>query len=51
MVIPACPAGAVRYVADSQAPLGGRTLIAQELCNEYQQCVSVCCGHAIVVVE
>jgi len=50
-VIPACPTGAVRYVADEQAPLGGRIVIAQDLCNECYQCVSVCCGQAIVVGE
>jgi ferredoxin len=50
-VIPACPTKAVHYVADDRAPLGGRIVIAQDLCNECQQCVSVCCGQAFVVGE
>lgn len=36
-VIPACPTGAVRYIADQQAPLGGRIEIVEALCNECHQ--------------
>ncbi len=50
-VIPACPTGAVRYVADSKAPLGGRIVIVDALCNECGLCVSVCCGQAIILGE
>lgn len=48
-VISACPTGAVRYVEDDRAPLGGRIVIVEDLCNQCQQCVSVCCGQAFMV--
>jgi len=47
--IPACPTGAVRYVPDPQAPLGGRIVIVDALCNECGLCVSVSCGQAIIL--
>jgi ferredoxin len=50
-VIPACPTGAVRYEPDAKAPLGGRIVIENALCNECGLCVSVCCGQAVVVDE
>ena len=46
-VIPACPTGAIRYVADAQARLGGRIVIDELLCNECGLCLTECCGQAI----
>jgi len=46
-VIPACPTGAVLYVPDQQAPLGGRIVIDDTLCDECGLCVSQCCGQAV----
>jgi Pyruvate/2-oxoacid:ferredoxin oxidoreductase delta subunit len=45
--IPACPEGAIEYVADDNAPLGGRIIFDFEKCNECGICVTECCGSAI----
>ena len=49
-VIPACPSGAISYIADENEPLGGKIVIDQALCNECGQCVEDCCGQAIEMV-
>ncbi len=46
-VIPACPQGAVLYVEDEAAPLGGRILFDLEICDNCGICVTACCGSAI----
>jgi len=48
-VIPACPTGAVQYETDEQAPLGGRIVIIEALCNKCGDCVSICCGKALIM--
>ena len=45
--IPACPEGAIVYIADDNAPLGGRIVFDYEKCNECGVCVTECCGSAI----
>ncbi len=46
--IAACPSeGAIYYVADAQAPLGGRILFDYGKCTECGLCASECCGKAI----
>ncbi len=48
-VIPACPTGAIRYVADARDRLGGRIVIEEALCRECGLCVTECCGQAIAL--
>ena len=45
--IPACTEGAILYIADEAAPLGGRIVFDYEKCNECGLCVTECCGAAI----
>jgi len=45
--IPACPEGAVAYIVDEKAPLGGRIVIDLEKCNGCGICAAECCGSAI----
>jgi len=45
--IPACPEGAIIYLPDENAPLGGRIIFDYEKCNECGICVTECCGSAI----
>ncbi len=45
--IPACTEGAIAYVADAGARLGGRIVFDYEKCNECGVCVAACCGSAI----
>ena len=45
--ITACPEGAILYIADKAALLGGRIIIDYEKCNECGLCVTECCGNAI----
>ena len=45
--IPACPEGAIEYILDDEAPLGGRIVFNYEKCNECGICVTECCGSAI----
>ena len=45
--IPVCPEGAIRYIADKTARLGGLIVIDQEKCSESGICVKECCGAAI----
>lgn len=45
--IPACPEGAILYIADIAAPLGGRIVFDYEKCNECGTCITECCGDAI----
>jgi Pyruvate/2-oxoacid:ferredoxin oxidoreductase delta subunit len=47
LAIPACTEGAILYVADETAPLGGRIVFDYEKCNECGICVTECCGAAI----
>jgi Pyruvate/2-oxoacid:ferredoxin oxidoreductase delta subunit len=46
-VLTSCPQGAVSYLRDESAPLGGRMVIDLETCDGCGQCVTDCCGHAI----
>jgi len=48
--IPACPSGAISYIADENEPLGGKIVIDETLCTECEICVEECCGHAIEMV-
>jgi Pyruvate/2-oxoacid:ferredoxin oxidoreductase delta subunit len=50
-VIPICPTGAIRYLADEAEPLGGRIVIDETLCNGCGLCVTECCGLAIVAQQ
>jgi Pyruvate/2-oxoacid:ferredoxin oxidoreductase delta subunit len=45
--IPACPEGAINYIVDDSAPLGGRIVFDYDKCNECGICVTECCGSAI----
>jgi Pyruvate/2-oxoacid:ferredoxin oxidoreductase delta subunit len=45
--IPACSEGAILYIADKAAPLGGRIVFDYEKCNECGLCITECCGNAI----
>jgi Pyruvate/2-oxoacid:ferredoxin oxidoreductase delta subunit len=45
--IAACSKGAVRYIVDEQAPLGGRIIFDYDQCDGCGQCVTECCGKAI----
>ena len=46
--IAACPSqGAIYYVADAEARLGGRILFDYEKCIECGACATQCCGQAI----
>jgi len=46
-VIAACPDGAVSYIEDDQAALGGRIFFDLGRCGGCGQCVAACCGAAI----
>ena len=48
--IPACPEGAIRYVMDDCAPLGGWIVFDYDKCNECGVCVTECCGSAIDLI-
>ncbi len=43
----ACTPGAIYYIEDEEAPLGGRIEIDVARCNACGLCVSECCGQAI----
>lgn len=43
----ACPQGAVKYVSDEAAPLGGRIDFDYALCDGCGKCAEACCGHAV----
>jgi len=45
--IPACPEGAIVYIADEAAPVGGRIVFDDEKCNGCGICMQECCGAAI----
>jgi Pyruvate/2-oxoacid:ferredoxin oxidoreductase delta subunit len=45
--IPACTEGAISYIVDDKAPLGGWIVFDYEKCNECGICVTECCGSAI----
>ena len=47
LAIPACTEGAILYIVDENAPLGGRIVFDYEKCNECGACVDACCGKAI----
>jgi Pyruvate/2-oxoacid:ferredoxin oxidoreductase delta subunit len=47
LAIPACPEGAIQYVIDDAAKLGGRIVFDEERCNGCGACVDACCGAAI----
>ena len=46
-VIPTCPTGAIRYVADARERLGGLIIIDEAACNGCGVCVTECCGQAV----
>jgi Pyruvate/2-oxoacid:ferredoxin oxidoreductase delta subunit len=48
--IPACPEGAIAYVADEKAPLGGRIVFDETRCNGCCACADACCGAAIELI-
>jgi Pyruvate/2-oxoacid:ferredoxin oxidoreductase delta subunit len=50
-VIPACPTGAISYVADEKERLGGKIVIDSALCDDCGICIQECCGHAIEVMS
>ena len=45
--IAACTKGAIGYVEDGQAPLGGRIVFEYARCDACGDCVPACCGSAI----
>ena len=45
--IPACPEGAITYIVDDEAPLGGRIIFDETRCTGCGTCVEACCGAAI----
>jgi ferredoxin len=45
--IPACPVGAITYVADASEPLGGKILFDHDKCDGCGKCADACCGRAI----
>ena len=45
--IPACTEGAILYIEDSSARLGGQIVFDYEKCNGCGDCVNACCGAAI----
>ena len=49
--ISACPEGAIRHVADKNTRLGGRIVFEYAICNGCGDCVTACCGDAIVLAE
>jgi Pyruvate/2-oxoacid:ferredoxin oxidoreductase delta subunit len=48
--IPACPEEAITYVADNEAPLGGRIVFDETRCNGCGACADACCGTAIELI-
>jgi small redox-active disulfide protein 2 len=49
--IVACPEGAVRQVADRSTALGGRIVFELAICTGCGDCVTACCGNAIILAE
>jgi small redox-active disulfide protein 2 len=49
--IPACPEGAIRHVADKNTKLGGRIVFELAICTDCGDCVTACCGNAIILAE
>jgi Pyruvate/2-oxoacid:ferredoxin oxidoreductase delta subunit len=45
--IPACTEGAILYIKDTSARLGGRIVFDLQKCNQCGICVNACCGSAI----
>jgi Pyruvate/2-oxoacid:ferredoxin oxidoreductase delta subunit len=45
--IPACPEGAITYLVDENAPLGGRIIFDETRCTGCGTCAEACCGAAI----
>ncbi len=45
--IQACPQGALVYVPDEEAPLGGRIVLDDAKCDGCGLCIPACCGAAI----
>ncbi len=45
--IAACAKEAIFYVADEEAPLGGKIVFDYEKCDGCGECVTECCGNAI----
>ena len=51
LAIQACTTGAISYVEDASAPLGGQILFDYARCDQCGHCATACCGHAIEMVE
>ena len=45
--IEACAQGAILYIEDEKAPLGGRIEFNHEKCDGCGLCATACCGNAI----
>ena len=45
--IHACPEGAITYIADDDAPLGGQIIFVETRCTGCGTCAEACCGAAI----
>ena len=45
--IAACDKGAISFVVDEQAPLGGKIVFDYEKCDGCGKCAIECCGKAI----
>ncbi|MGC9523744.1 MAG: hypothetical protein ACP5HG_17970 [Anaerolineae bacterium] len=51
LALKACANGAIQYVKDPAAPLGGRMTIYLSRCQGCGECAEACCGHAIELRE
>jgi small redox-active disulfide protein 2 len=49
--ISACLEGAIRHVADKNNRLGGRIVFEYAICTGCGDCVTACCGDAIILSE
>lgn len=48
--ISACPNGALSYIVDETAPLGGKIIVDVAQCKTCGNCVDACCGSAIALI-
>jgi len=49
--VSACPEGAIRHVSDKKSTLGGRIVIELSICTGCGDCVTACCGDAIILAD